>query len=402
MAKEQFRKDSIAFARSGVSPNYNFRQSLVRKLNWAESITKDSLLYVPLRMILQDGMLMSDGSNSLPNKAWLVISKDDRSDDYSYTMMTLFPDSTSNSRQFSGTILREDYFLGNVRYSLYQKNNRIQKLTRNTSGSISGQQRAVGEFICSWVKVGTVCVGDVNEGDAPDICGDRYELNCTMDNEESDGPPTDFWGGYEDGDGGGSSSGNDIAFTVVGPEVPIDLKKRLDCFKNVPDNSNTVYKITLNAHRGATNKPGHAFITLEKSNGNNLQRLSYGFYPETSNPLLIGSMNPIPSAIGEESEDLKRKSEARYTLNLNAQQFQTAINTSLQLANFDYDLNDNSCVHYAINVFNAINPPSGSFNNVGFLTPDYVYVILGQRSVSHPNENIQTNTINVPPSTDCN
>ncbi len=320
-------------------------------------------------------------------------------------MMTSFPDSRTPKQSFTGTLFVEDYFNGIVSYAEYINGTYLNKKETIKRHQTNDGLRANMPVDCSLIIIGTVCVGDVNGGSAPDICGNRYEYQCQYLNE-GDGD----WPIPESGNtgGGGSNNGNNNGnnnntFTAIAPAVTIDLKKRLDCFKTVPDNANTKYKITLNVQTGIGfgNKPGHAFITLEKSNGNNLQRLSYGFYPVSS--LQSGTMQAVSSAIGEESEDYQRKSDARYSLSIDASKFQNIINTSLNQANQSYNLIYNNCVHYATEIFNMANPPTGYIGNQGFITPNDLNTYLhNTKSLNPHQQGIETGRKDPQISTNCN
>ncbi|WP_155860281.1 hypothetical protein [Chryseobacterium sp. UNC8MFCol] len=209
-------------------------------------------------------------------------------------------------------------------------------------------------------------------------------------------------GGGGGGGGGGSNGGGSggTSFVAAAPVTTINIEQRLDCFKNIVDNADTKYKVTLNAHRIDLNsdKPGHAYLTIEKSNGTQLQRLSYGFYPQS----VAGSatMQPTPSAMGEESSDEYRKSDARYSLSVTKAQFNSIISQSIALSKVPYDLNENNCTHYATDVFNLLLPSNGQLNNNGFLTPDGVYTYLANLKQAG-NPNVALGRIPPPTSTNC-
>lgn len=207
-------------------------------------------------------------------------------------------------------------------------------------------------------------------------------------------------GGGGGSHGGGSGGTSSTSFVAVAPITTIDIEERLKCFNNVVDNANTKYKVTLNAHRIDLNsdKPGHAFLTIEKSNGTQLQRLSYGFYPQ-SGPA-SATMQPTPSAMGEESSDDDRKSDARYSLSVTKAQFNSIISQSIALSKVQYDLNENNCTHYATDVFNLLLPSNGQLNNNGFLTPDGVYTYLANLKQAG-NPNVTLGRIPPPKSTNC-
>lgn len=401
LAKQQFLKDSTAFWNTGAKPTYNFRQSLERGIHWEKAFIADSLIYVPISLILPEGMTVN-GSKKLPNETWLIIQIKKNNSEYAYRMMTLFPDTVTHVQPFSGTIFVEDYFNGNVSYAEYMYGSRLRRKEKIRTQQTANELRANMPVDCSLVKIATVCVGDVNGGSAPDICGDRYEYQCQYLNEgDGEWPlPGSSGGGSNNGNNNGN---NTIAFTALAPTITIDIKKRLECFKSVPDNANTKYNITLHAQKGigGGNKPGHAFITLEKSNGSNMQRLSYGFYPVSS--LQSGTMQSVPSAIGEESSDPLRNSNARYSLSIDASKFQNIINASANLANQFYNLLNNNCVHYATDIFNIANPPTGYLGNNGFITPDDLNTYLQNTKSLNPNQKgIETDKKDLPKSTNCN
>ncbi|MFS4474297.1 ferredoxin family protein [Chryseobacterium sp. T20] len=217
----------------------------------------------------------------------------------------------------------------------------------------------------------------------------------------SGGSPGTTPGTNPGSDGGGTGGNSGGSFSAIAPVSTINLEDRLNCFNNVVDNINTTYKVTLNAHRIDLNsdKPGHAYLTIEKSNGNQLQRLSYGFYPKSG--AASATMQPTPSAMGEESSDEYRKSDARYSLYVTKTQFNAIISQSIALSKVPYDLNDNNCTHYATDVFNLLLPSNGQLNNNGFLTPDGVYTYLANLK-QEGNPNIQLGRIVPPASTNCN
>lgn len=256
------------------------------------------------------------------------------------------------------------------------------------------------------VKVGN---GKTSTGkNIPVVCSDWYLVEYFDDGSTywmylyttCSGSSSGGGGGGGSGGGGGGGSSSSTSFEAIAPITTINIEQRLDCFKNVVDNSNTQYKVTLNAHRIDLNsdKPGHAFLTIEKSNGTQLQRLSYGFYPQ-SGPS-AATMQPVTSAMGEESSDYKRKSDARYALSVTKAQFDAIVSQSIALSKVPYDLNDNNCTHYATDVFNLLLPSSGQLNNNGFLTPDGVYTYLANLKQAG-NPNVTLGRIDPPTSTNC-
>lgn len=252
-------------------------------------------------------------------------------------------------------------------------------------------------------------------------CDPKWTMELVTVCDSEDGSGSD--GETEDGNVvgtccGGNNNGNSYGYidygdyifidfnaliTIVTPVVEINLAQRLACFNSVPTNEDTNYRITLHAQRGGTSfgdKPGHGYITLEKTNGNQMQRLTYGFYPKAN----LGSnlFAPVQSAMGEEFGNDFRNSDARYYLNITKEKFDLAISTSLILAQEMYDLDQNNCVHYATDVFNAMDPPTGNINNNGFIIPDGLYTYLQALKNTHPSAEISVGRMRPPSSTNCN
>lgn len=72
------------------------------------------------------------------------------------------------------------------------------------------------------------------------------------------------------------------------------------------------------------------------------------------------------------------------------------------IAQEPYDINDNNCVHYATNIFNAMEPSAGAINNDGFIIPDGLYVGLSNLKQANPDAEIGIGRMRPPTSTNCN
>lgn len=142
-----------------------------------------------------------------------------------------------------------------------------------------------------------------------EICPpDAVEVDCTdpanFDKAEC-APPEPPEGGGETPIGGGGNSNSPTAedpreaYEVTTNEEAIDLAKKLECFNSVPDNANTVYEAKLCADLPNNNNPnelfsfakgapGHAFITLAKTNGENSVMETFGFYPKNGLKSTLG------------------------------------------------------------------------------------------------------------------
>ncbi|WP_353151424.1 hypothetical protein [Chryseobacterium sp.] len=217
-------------------------------------------------------------------------------------------------------------------------------------------------------------------------------------------------GGGGNGSNGGGSGGT-TSYFVESPTEPINLQQLIDCFNNIPSNAQTTYKITIHtalAEPGkpyqvynATDKtPGHAFITMQKTNGSASRSLTFGFYPSADSWMSI-LKNAEDSSIGKE-DDEKRRSDASYTINVTSTAFNNARNVALSGSLQKYDLNDFNCTNYAIQVFEAamgsgtgLQVPNSA---VGYKTPSSLYLRLSDMKTAGTT-GISTTTTLAPTST---
>ena len=169
-----------------------------------------------------------------------------------------------------------------------------------------------------------------------------------------------------------------VSLLILAPVKEIILTDRFKCFQDIIDNANTKYSVIL--HVDKTNNFGHAFLTIEKSNGDQFHRLSYGFYPKTTSTFLTitSTIFPTNSAIGEETEDGQRVSDIRYIVHLAGSYgkyiFNKILNKSLKDVNNPYILTEYNCTNYAIAVFNEA--LKDKINNTNFYLPSDLYNIL--------------------------
>ncbi len=168
----------------------------------------------------------------------------------------------------------------------------------------------------------------------------------------------DFGGG-----GGGGSSTPPVV--TIDPDAPenkdrIEPKKYTDCFGTIPDNSTTLYTVTISAdlptdghpeifYNWDERFPGHAFVELSKSTPYGGVTQDVGFYP-TSSYKLITLENPT---IGSKLvDDGGHEYQARYTISVTPAQFQAAIN-AVNAARDSYNVGLYNCTDFALDVFNA-------------------------------------------------
>lgn len=405
--KSKFKEDSTTFYKNFDKTNYNYRQSLTRIIHWEKAKLNNDTVRIPITLQLPQGQTNAEtGKNTLNQNVYLVAYKKNNSD-YTFQMIT-FIGERSSMRKFSGVVYIEDFFKGDVRYNTYldgvpSRTKSIDFQVQKKLATTTLKDKMIANTLsCNWTKIGKVCVGHPTNDREQDICNDRYEYQCIWTNENVI-MDEDDWGG-DSGGGGAGNNGNSVV--VLSPAVTINLKDRLNCFKNVPDNVNTKYNVTLHVDK-TTNYvmfPGHSFITLEKSNGSNVQRLSFGFYPKTSNNVIIGLSQPIISEIGEESLDGERESDIRYNLRFDSSfstKFQSLINLAVSLSqSMNYDLNDYNCTNYAIDVFNYALTSTSKSPLPQTTTPNSLFDIMNNMS----NNNIEKNKIGegkLPKSTNC-
>jgi hypothetical protein len=170
----------------------------------------------------------------------------------------------------------------------------------------------------------------------------------------------EFIGG---GGGGGIDNFNDENpvnyFELESTEDGINLKDKIDCFKNVPDNSNTNYSAKLCTDLPNNNNPnalvgsdkvGHAFVTITKTNGNIKISQTFGFYPQIGYKSLIGS--DVPSQIQDDGES-NHQYDASLSYNLDKNNFDLILNAALSYSNRQYNLSEFNCTDFALSVINA-------------------------------------------------
>ncbi|UIR57861.1 hypothetical protein LZQ00_08580 [Sphingobacterium sp. SRCM116780] len=192
------------------------------------------------------------------------------------------------------------------------------------------------------------------------------------------------------GGGGTGGGGGGASYLYESPSEPINLQQLLNCFNNVPSNAQTTYKITIHAHLAnpnnvtqvynfSTDDPGHAYITMQKSNGSTTRSLTFGFYP-SSDSWMTAVKDAEGASIGREDPQ-QRRSDASYTINVTAATFNNARNIALTGSTRPYDLNDYNCTDYAEEVFNAALGGAGLAvpnSTIGYTTPAGLYGRLSQ------------------------
>lgn len=208
-----------------------------------------------------------------------------------------------------------------------------------------------------------------------------------------------------------------ILFDYSNSGPGINLQKYLNCFNNIPD-AGATYSIKLyadlpdnsNPDRIASGvTPGHAFITLTKTNGSSNVSQTFGFYP-VSGPLSIFNV-PVDSKIVDDGKT-RHEFNASITMNLSQISFNTIKNDlAPMLAGNDYDLDGYNCTDFALQLFNYGRPSTdkivvpdtfiqdfnGYYQNFG-TTPNGLYKKLKEmKNLGGPQAaNIQIGTFQAP------
>lgn len=140
----------------------------------------------------------------------------------------------------------------------------------------------------------------------------------------------------------------------------IKIKDRLDCFNNVPTNSNTSYSVKICADIPVNSnpdyyltvsiqpEPGHVFLELTKTNGANSVTQTIGFYPN--------SQMKASSQVSVESRMFDNDGhpyDASLLKMLNESQFNLMLDAANIYSKNDYQMTGFNCTQYALDVFNV-------------------------------------------------
>lgn len=225
--QKEFYETEQKMEKLSQSTNKNFRQSLERELRWGEAIAGSTGYFIPVKYMLPEGTVTDGGVDHLDIIAYLKISRDS-SDVPKYELLNVFPDEDFD--RFSGVMLAEDYFLGDVKHNFFKEGESMSAteiMARKRSVSSNSKELFASGMNCHTYKVGTTCVGDLNGGSAPDICVDNYETSC---NHSGDMPPIDYETYDPDGfDGGGGGTTGPAPGPIPKKQKVVDNKYNDPC-----------------------------------------------------------------------------------------------------------------------------------------------------------------------------
>ncbi len=121
----------------------------------------------------------------------------------------------------------------------------------------------------------------------------------------------------------------------------------------------TTYALTLYADLPKNNDPevvvvgitpGHAFVTLTKTNGSTSVSQTSGFHP------LVRAKSSTSAGVDSKiANDSNHEYNASIKImNMPESEFNIAKNTTLVYGNLKYDLNDFNCTYYAVGIYNLV------------------------------------------------
>lgn len=320
---------------------------------------------------------------------FLIVKTDMNGHVYSGRFVSINKD-TDNQKTFSGSI-RYQSMGGRPIKSYLLKKGKVQSVTNNNITSLKAEEPVIdgGELppvVVSYTPDG----GGISYADWYNIVdmaggyGGYYS------------PAT-----YTGGGGGGSSSAPVMQVDFEAPESKdaIDVSKYIKCFGTAQPAS-ADYTITICTDLPVDNdpsqffnwsdaSPGHTYIELYKNDNGAMVQQNFGFYPATSWKTVVGPDN-IASKI---ADDAGHEYQAKFTIQVNAAQFQNAINAVQQYSANPYNVAEYNCADFALNVFRAaggqLNVPQyqipGFPSTDGSNTPEGVYqsiagLVLGGNS----------------------
>jgi uncharacterized membrane protein YgcG len=289
-----------------------------------------------------------------------------------------------NQQSFSGILLMEDWqenFLNGVRYRNGKIVGELSPAESSKNGRIAG--------VCQEVKIEyyvNVCGGGSCSGLRFDYA-DVYMV-CGGGSGNSGGVSSGSAGGAIGGGGGSGSSGNGYSNggennradgegrasvvreqtdRIIFPGInnpAINLKSFLNCFGTAQSNDFT-YTLTIyveepvpgsDASTSLTGNVGHTCIGLtktDKSNPASSITQIIGFYPVDGKKSL--SLAPVESEVhnnGDSHPDRRTQYTVSSSYEVSPAAFGAAIQAADELSAKPYDLDDNNCTDYVLNIMN--------------------------------------------------
>jgi hypothetical protein len=320
---------------------------------------------------------------------------------------------------FSGVLIMEDWnenFLNGVRYAKGKIIGELSPAQSSKAGRVSG--------VCQEVRIEyyvDVCIGGNCGGQRLDFVKTYYV--CSGGSGNSGGISSGNTGQAVGGGGGDIYSGivpdkeesnradgegrttvvRDHAERLIIPgygNPSISLKSYLDCFGSNQSSQNT-YTITVyveepvpgsGINSSISGNVGHTCIALSKGTGNSTITQVIGFYPEKGWKAV---MPPFPAVTSEMHDN---GIDTRYTVSVSYEVsnegFQNAINAALAYSSNHYDIANNNCTNYVLDICNsagiAIPQTKGDLIYTSGYHPGQLGLDLRMLKQNNPNANVNT------------
>jgi hypothetical protein len=250
--------------------------------------------------------------------------------------------------------------------------------------------------------------------------------DCLWAPQGSDGsitpPPNEDYDCVEFSSGGGDiiQTANDYFlsnYRVIGPDIPINIVNKLNCFGSIPNDPKYKYKVTVYVDQPvynsrdvvnlslASRKPGHTYLGFERldQNTGEVIRVVAGFYVQSE--ATAASLVYTTSAWGD---DGNTPYDASLNVDVSAAQFKNIVDLIKHNPNPDYHLVANNCTTVACEtVSQYIGLPSGQSwigplgigYNPGALTQDLRDL---KQNPQYSNKITVGNNLTSPSTTNCN
>lgn len=370
-------------------------KTIKKRIDWDGSYfrtlgTKRRLV-IPFHLEEEIYVKLADSSKVSYSKASLIVASTHKGK-VNFEVVSLLPDTEflqQKDRKFSGNIIVEnlagDFIAGYSKSKSSRKaitQNKGNMRTTNyctyfdwyTCASVGGQM--IG---CYYDYTETYCdeVDDEDQGSFSILAGQGSDgfWREDLDSSIPDYPPTT----------NNSDPGIEYQMTTNGDRI--DIQKYFNCFDKLPSH-NATYKVRLCADLVNNEnpdeltkllKPGHAFLTMTKTNDGTSVSQSFGFYPE------IGKVSSFHQPVASQIED-NGATQHEYNAYIefevpNEASFNVMKNMAKSLGNsMQYDLNDFNCTDFALQVINA-----GISESEQIRVPDWIGPSTGINYGTTPN-----------------
>jgi len=174
--------------------------------------------------------------------------------------------------------------------------------------------------------------------------------------------PTDPYS-YGNQQGGGLENADPKVIEYENPETlpDISIYDYMNCFGNISDEGATCSieifsDLPVNGEPNTffnwqDGSPGHTFLQIKKSNGDESIQQNIGFYPNQGWKTVL--YTPVASKLVDNGG---HKFNASLKMNLTSAQLHSVITEIENLSNSSYDMDQYNCTDFALQVFNTVRP----------------------------------------------